>query len=87
MKDTELGLIPVPCHFMVLDCELLQGIVPDAVCPALPLDEVVMILGNKLAGTAVWANMQQSLMIISKLLVSVEPDKSGQSDPWVFPGD
>lgn len=30
-----MGLIPVPHNFMVLDCELVQGIVPVGVCRGL----------------------------------------------------
>ena len=48
MQGMEMGLNPVLHHFMVLDCELVQGIVPLRVHPVLPLDDVVMILGNDL---------------------------------------
>ena len=57
----------------MLDCELVQDIVPVRVHPALPLDGVVMILGNDLACSAVWVNVLQSPVVISKPLASGEP--------------
>lgn len=33
MKGMALGLNPVLCHFIVLDCQLVEGIVPVGVCP------------------------------------------------------
>ncbi len=47
--------------------------------------DVVMILGNDLAGSAVWANVLQSPVIISKLLGSGEPDERGWRYPGVLP--
>ncbi len=60
----------------MLDCELVQGTVPVGVCPTLPLDDVVMIWGNDLAGSAVWADVPPSV-VVSKPLASGEPDESG----------
>lgn len=66
----ELGLNPVPHHNIVLDCELVHAVVPIRVCPVLPRGVVVMILGNNLVGSAVWANVLLSPVIISKPLAS-----------------
>ena len=55
MKGMEMGLIPVPPHISVLDCELIKGLVPVWVCPMFLLDVVNMILGHYLAGDTIWA--------------------------------
>ncbi len=41
MRGLELGLIPVPCYSMMIDCDLVQGIVPVVVRPVVPLGDVV----------------------------------------------
>ena len=76
MRGMEMGLIPVPRHTMVLDCGLVRGVVSVGVRPALPIDGVHMILGNDLAGSAVWAGVPPSV-VVSGPLASVEPDESG----------
>lgn len=44
----------------------MQGIVPVGLCPALPLDGIAMILGNDLAGSAVWADGPPSPVVSPK---------------------
>lgn len=73
MKGMELDLIPVPRHFIVLNC------------PELPLDEVVMVLGNDLAGSAVWANVPPPPVVVSKPLAFKELDENSLGLPGVFP--
>ncbi|KAJ4920941.1 hypothetical protein JOQ06_023085 [Pogonophryne albipinna] len=84
MRGMEMGLIPVQRHTVVLDCELVRGVVSIGVRPALPLDGVQMILGNDLAGSAVWAGVPPPV-VISRPLASVEPDESGVQFPSVSP--
>ncbi|XP_034078707.1 uncharacterized protein LOC117550381 isoform X2 [Gymnodraco acuticeps] len=84
MRGMEMGLIPVRRHTVVLDCELVRGVVSIGVRPALPLDGVQMILGNDLAGCVVWAGVPPPV-VVSRPLASVEPDKSGLQFPSVSP--
>ena len=83
MRGMEMGLAAVPRHTIVLDCDLVQGVVPVGVCPALPLDEVQMILGNDLAGSAVWAGVPPPV-VVSRPLISGNPSEDGLL-PDVFP--
>lgn len=85
MRGMKMGLVPVPRHKMVLDCDLVQGAVTVGVHPALPVDGVVMILGNYLAGGAVWANGPSAPVVTPKPVVSGEPDESGRRYPGFFP--
>ena len=85
MKGMELGLIHVPHHNIMLDCELVQGILLLLGCAphchmTIWLRFWAMTWLEVLCGL-----MCQSLVIISKPLASVELDKSGQSDPGVLP--
>ena len=85
MQGMGMELIPVPRHNMVLDCALVQGVVAIGVRPALPIDGVVMILGNDLAGGAVWADGPPPPVVTPKPLVLVGPDESSRRYPGVFP--
>ena len=67
MQGMEMGLVFVPRHKLVLDCDLVQGVVAVAVRPALPFDGVEMILGNDLAGGAVWACVPPSPVVTPEL--------------------
>ena len=51
---------------------------------ALPVDGVEMILGNDLAGGAVWANVPPPLVTARPLLAGARDD-SGRRFPEVFP--
>lgn len=44
-----LKMVDVPLHKIILNCDLFQGEVIVGVCPALPVDGVMMILGNDIA--------------------------------------
>lgn len=46
-----LSVFPVPLHKMVLNCQLVQGVVAVGVRPALPIEGIHFILGNDLAGS------------------------------------
>uniref|UniRef100_A0A671XNE1 SCAN box domain-containing protein n=1 Tax=Sparus aurata TaxID=8175 RepID=A0A671XNE1_SPAAU len=85
MRGMEMGLVPVLLHSMMLDCDLVQGVVAVGVRPALPVDGVALILGNDLAGSAVWASLPPSPVVTPKLLVTVGPDECGRKYPHVFP--
>lgn len=84
MRGMEMGLIPVPRHTIVLDCELVRGVVSIGVRPALPLEGIHMILGNDLAGSAVWAGVPPPV-VVSRPVASGEPDESILQFPSVFP--
>lgn len=47
-------LTSVPCHNMVLESDLVCGTVAVGMRHALPIEGVVMILGNSLAGVGGW---------------------------------
>ncbi|XP_045930718.1 uncharacterized protein LOC123986486 [Micropterus dolomieu] len=85
MQGMEMGLIPVPRHKMMLECDLVTGVVAVGVRPALPIDGVAMILGNDLAGGAVWADGPPSPVVVFKPLTSDDYGESGRSFPEVFP--
>lgn len=69
---------------MALHCELVRAVVPVGVYPALPLDDVVKILVNDLAGNAVWDDVPLSLLVVSRPLAFGEPGESGLVFPEVF---
>lgn len=56
VRGVGLHTIFVPVHKMFLSCCLVNGDIEVAVCPALPVEAVDMLLGNDLAGTRVWAD-------------------------------
>lgn len=84
MTGMEMGLIPLPCHKLELDCDLVQGVVTVGLCPALPIDEVHMILGNDLAGGVVWASVP-SPVVVSQPVGCEWLDESDLMFPDVFP--
>lgn len=79
-----MGLDTVPRHFLKLDCDLVQGIVPVGVRPKLPIEGIAMVLGNDLAGSHVWANVPPPPVVISKPLVS-EVLETNLDFPEVYP--
>lgn len=85
MRGMGLGLVPVPLHKMTLDCGLVQGEVPIAVRPALPVEGIDIILGNDLAGSRVWASEPPPPVVTASPLSSEQPDKSAVCFPEVFP--
>lgn len=70
MQGMELGMVSVPRHYIKLDCELVQGVVAVGIHPALPLDGIAMILGNDLAGGAVWADGPPPPVVVTKPLIT-----------------
>ena len=58
-----LSVFPVPLHKMVLNCQLVQGEVAVGVRPALPIENIHLILGNGLAGSRVWADNPPSPVV------------------------
>lgn len=65
-----LQVLQVPQHKMMLSCGLFQGEVTVAVRPALPMDGVMMILGNDIAGSRVWADVPPPAIVASAPLVT-----------------
>lgn len=85
MRGMGLERVPVLLHNIMLDCNLVHREVLVGVRPALPVDGVVMILGNNLAGDVVWADGPPSPVVTSKSLASGRLDESGQSYSGVLP--
>jgi len=85
MRGMKMGLVPVLRHKMVLDCDLVQGVVVVGVRPALPIDGVEMILGNDLAGGMVWATVPPSPVVTLEPMVIAGQDECGRRYPGVFP--
>lgn len=50
LNGIEFGCVPRPLHRVRLQSELVSGVFPVAVCPALPISGIVMLLGNDIAG-------------------------------------
>lgn len=50
LSGTEMGYVPRPLHKVRVDCQLVSGVFPVAVCPVLPITGVTMLLGNDIAG-------------------------------------
>lgn len=48
MRGMGMNVVPVPLHFVILDCGLVQGKVAMGVRPALPNESIHVILGNGL---------------------------------------
>lgn len=68
MRGMELGSVPVPRHNVTVKCDVVSGVFPVAVRPALPLEGVDMILGNDICGSAVWSSAPPFPLVVSKPL-------------------
>lgn len=53
-----MGYVQCPLHFVHLRSNLEGGIFPVAVCPALPIYRVSMLLGNDIAGGKVTPSLE-----------------------------
>lgn len=69
---------------MALDCKLFQGEAAPAVCPALPIKGVSIILGNKLAGAWMWSEASPSVAMDPVALSDQELDECNQDLTEVF---
>lgn len=81
MRGMELGFVPVPCHDVMLECDLAKGIFSVGVRPELPLPGVSMILGNDICGGRVWPRVSPVPVVESQPL-EVASESSAQE---VFP--
>lgn len=75
MRGMELGYVSVPRHHVALECDLVSGVFPVAVRPALPLEGVDMVLGNDICGSAVWASCPPPV-VVAEPLASVQTVES-----------
>uniref|UniRef100_A0A672HFT3 CCHC-type domain-containing protein n=1 Tax=Salarias fasciatus TaxID=181472 RepID=A0A672HFT3_SALFA len=50
LRGIEMGYTPRPVHKVYINSKLMSGIFPVAVCPALPIEGVVLLMGNDIAG-------------------------------------
>ncbi len=84
VRGMGLNVLHVPLHKVILDCDLFQGEAALAVRPALPIEGVAVILGNKLAGDQVWSNVSPSVVVEEKLSLNQDLDESKWDFPEVF---
>lgn len=50
LSGIEMGCVSRPLHNVHIQSKLVSGGFPVAVCPALPVSDVTMVLGNDIAG-------------------------------------
>lgn len=74
VRGMGLNVLSVPLHRVVIDCDLFQGEAALAVRPALPIEGVSLILGNKLAGTRVWPDVIPPIVAESVPQLRQDPD-------------
>lgn len=78
-----MKVLQIPMHYVMLCSDLFQGQVSVGVRPALPIEGIIFILGNGVAGSKVWADKRQPL-VSSVPLVRNQPDDSELCFPDVF---
>lgn len=50
LRGVEMGYVPQPVHYVCLKTDLISGVFPMAVCAALSIANVSVLLGNDIAG-------------------------------------
>ena len=50
LQGIEMGYVPHPVHHVHIKSKLITGVFPVAVCPALPIKGVALLMGNDIAG-------------------------------------
>lgn len=58
LSGVEMGYVPHPLHKAHIQTELVSGVFPITVCPALPISGVTMLLGNDIAGGRVVPSLE-----------------------------
>ena len=53
-----MGYVPQPLHYVRIQSKLVTGVFPVAICPALPIRGVTMLLGNDIAGGKVTLSLE-----------------------------
>lgn len=81
-----LSILSAPVHRLHLFSDLVKGEVFIAVCLALPVGRVHLILGNGLAGGRVWPDVLPSPVVTPVPVINSEPDESERNFPEVFAG-
>ncbi len=66
VRGMGLNTLSVPLHRVKLHSDLVTGEVVVGLRPILPIEDVHLILGNKLAGDRVWPNVPSSPMVLSE---------------------
>lgn len=67
LSGVEMGCVPRPLHRVHIETELVRGVFPVAICPALPISGVTMLLGNDIAGGRVVPSLEVFDVAIGKL--------------------
>ncbi|CAI5662792.1 unnamed protein product [Oreochromis niloticus] len=76
LRGIEMGYAPRPVHRVFIKSKLVTGFFPVAVCPALPIEGVAMLLGNDIAGG----------LVLPRLEVLDNPLNQKTSDVSMHPG-
>ncbi|KAL3992385.1 DnaJ-like proiein [Sarotherodon galilaeus] len=76
LRGIEMGYAPRPVHRVIIKSKLVTGFFPVAVCPALPIEGVAMLLGNDIAGG----------LVLPRLEVLDNPLNQKTSDVSMHPG-
>lgn len=50
LRGIELGYAPRPVHPVHIESDLVTGFFPVAICPALPIAGITLLMGNDIAG-------------------------------------
>lgn len=58
LHGIELGYVPRPVHYVHVKSDLVTGVFPVAVCPALPIKGVAFLMGNDIAGGKVTPTLE-----------------------------
>lgn len=77
-------MVAVPLHKIILNSDLFNGQVLVGVCPALPVDRLMIILGNYIAGSKVWEDVPPLARANHVPQVNTRPDESVAACPDVF---
>ncbi len=80
LSGIEMGYVPRPLHFVRVHSKLVSGVFPVAICPALPIRGVTMLLGNDIAGGKVIPSLE---VLDTAPRVLFRPDEAVQ--PGEFP--
>ncbi|XP_075934468.1 uncharacterized protein LOC142934010 [Anarhichas minor] len=79
-----MSVFQVPIHKLVLHSDLFEGEVAMGVRPALPIDGVMLVLGNDVAGARVWPDDPAQPVLVPVPLGSKGPDENEKQYPDVF---
>lgn len=84
MLGMGMSIFLVPVHKLVLFSELFKSEVKIGVRPTLPVEGIMLILGNYVAGDRVWPDPQAQPVVVPVPLGSNGPDENEKQFPEVF---